>query len=377
MGFLDIDRPEEALRHGRDPARASTSTIEEGELPRARRPVGLRQVHAAQHDRRAGGDHRAARSRSRAASMNGVHPSKRDIAMVFQSYALYPNMTVGQNIDLRPGDARRAEARARQGAGRGRQDCCRSTICSTASRASSPAASASASPWAGRWCANPDVFLFDEPLSNLDAKLRVDMRTEIKRLHQKLKHHHRLRHPRPDRGDDAGHPDRGAEGRRRAAARHADGDLQHTRPTCSSRLHGLAGDEPHPGDASSMRERRAATPPSPTPTARRARLRFSPGRTSRRWDGQDDHPRHPPRGDHRPRRRRPQVAATSSRSTQPRRRDRAGRLRHLRHHDPRRQGRHRAHARRRRRRAGQVFAFAFNLDKAVSFDPATEDRIAP
>ena len=34
---------------------------------------------------------------------------------------------------------------------------------------------------------NPDVFLFDEPLSNLDAKLRVDMRTEIKKLHQKLK----------------------------------------------------------------------------------------------------------------------------------------------------------------------------------------------
>ena len=61
-------------------------------------------------------------------------------------------------------------------------------------RASFPAASASASPWAGRWCAARKLFLFDEPLSNLDAKLRVDMRTEIKRLHQRIKTHDRLRH---------------------------------------------------------------------------------------------------------------------------------------------------------------------------------------
>ena len=57
----------------------------------------------------------------------------------------------------------------------------------TAIRGSSPAVSASASPWAGPWCASPQVFLFDEPLSNLDAKLRVQMRTEIKALHQELK----------------------------------------------------------------------------------------------------------------------------------------------------------------------------------------------
>jgi ABC-type histidine transport system ATPase subunit len=64
---------------------------------------------------------------------------------------------------------------------------CRSTTSSTASPASFPAASASASRWAGPWCGTPTCFLFDEPLSNLDAKLRVDMRTEIKKLHQKLK----------------------------------------------------------------------------------------------------------------------------------------------------------------------------------------------
>ena len=57
----------------------------------------------------------------------------------------------------------------------------------TASRASSPAASGSASRWAARSSAIPKVFLFDEPLSNLDAKLRVAMRAEIKALHQRLK----------------------------------------------------------------------------------------------------------------------------------------------------------------------------------------------
>ena len=53
-----------------------------------------------------------------------------------------------------------------------------------------------------------DVFLFDEPLSNLDAKLRSELRVEIKRLHQKLAEHDDLRHARPDRGDDAGRPHR-------------------------------------------------------------------------------------------------------------------------------------------------------------------------
>jgi multiple sugar transport system ATP-binding protein len=48
----------------------------------------------------------------------------------------------------------------------------------------------------------PQVFLFDEPLSNLDAKLRVQMRTEIKELHQRLGDHLDLRHPRPGRGHD-------------------------------------------------------------------------------------------------------------------------------------------------------------------------------
>ena len=54
----------------------------------------------------------------------------------------------------------------------------------------------------------PRLFLFDEPLSNLDAELRVEMRSEIKRLHQRARRDHDLRHPRPGRGDDAGRPHR-------------------------------------------------------------------------------------------------------------------------------------------------------------------------
>ena len=66
----------------------------------------------------------------------------------------------------------------------------------------------------------PKVFLFDEPLSNLDAKLRTHMRGELEKLHAELRHHHRLRDARPGRGDDPGHPHR-RDGPRAACGRWA------------------------------------------------------------------------------------------------------------------------------------------------------------
>jgi multiple sugar transport system ATP-binding protein len=118
--------------------------------------------------------------------VNGVHPSKRNIAMVFQSYALYPNMTVGQNITF---------GLEMHGVPKSERDKALAEVAKLLQidhlldRKPGQLSGGQRQRVAmGRALVrNPDVFLFDEPLSNLDAKLRVDMRTEIKKLHQKLK----------------------------------------------------------------------------------------------------------------------------------------------------------------------------------------------
>ncbi len=117
--------------------------------------------------------------------VNELHPSERDIAMVFQSYALYPNMTVAQNIafgmEMR-GVPKAERTVAIQKVARLLQ------IEPLLNRRPSQLSGGQRQRVAmGRALVRePLVFLFDEPLSNLDAKLRVDMRTEIKRLHQNM-----------------------------------------------------------------------------------------------------------------------------------------------------------------------------------------------
>jgi multiple sugar transport system ATP-binding protein len=118
-------------------------------------------------------------------SMNGVRPADRDIAMVFQSYALYPNMNVKQNM---------AFGLEMHGVAKAERDKAVAQVADLLQikhlldRKPGQLSGGQRQRVAmGRALVrNPDVFLFDEPLSNLDAKLRVDMRTEIKKLHQKL-----------------------------------------------------------------------------------------------------------------------------------------------------------------------------------------------
>jgi sn-glycerol 3-phosphate transport system ATP-binding protein len=125
------------------------------------------------------------RGPDRRRAVNEVEPMDRDIAMVFQNYALYPHMSVRQH-GLRAED--RGHFRRRRSSPawpRPRRSSKLEPYLDRKPR-SSPAASASALPWGAPSCASPPVFLFDEPLSNLDAKLRVQMRLEIKELQRKL-----------------------------------------------------------------------------------------------------------------------------------------------------------------------------------------------
>src|ERR1700747_431545 len=118
--------------------------------------------------------------------VNDVPPKDRDIAMVFQNYALYPHMTVFENMSfgLRLRKFPKAEIKERVENAARILD-----ITDLLQRQPKQLSGGQRQRVAmGRAIVrNPKVFLFDEPLSNLDAKLRVQMRTEIKRVHQKVK----------------------------------------------------------------------------------------------------------------------------------------------------------------------------------------------
>lgn len=118
-------------------------------------------------------------------SVQGLEPKERDIAMVFQSYALYPAMTVEQNIgfSLEMSKMPKAERVERVGKVADLLQI-RHLLKRRPGQLSGGQRQRVAM---GRALVRePKVFLFDEPLSNLDAKLRVEMRTEIKKLHQRL-----------------------------------------------------------------------------------------------------------------------------------------------------------------------------------------------
>ncbi len=117
--------------------------------------------------------------------MNDVDPSKRGIAMVFQSYALYPHMTVRENMGF-----------ALRFAGQDKAEIARRVDAAAKILELGPLMDRKPKALSGGQrqrvaigraiVREPDVFLFDEPLSNLDAELRVHMRVEIARLHKEL-----------------------------------------------------------------------------------------------------------------------------------------------------------------------------------------------
>ncbi len=118
--------------------------------------------------------------------VNDVPPKDRDIAMVFQNYALYPHMTVAENMSfgLRLKKYPKAEIKSRVDEAARMLD-----ITELVDRKPKQLSGGQRQRVAmGRAIVrNPKVFLFDEPLSNLDAKLRVQMRIEIKKVHQKVR----------------------------------------------------------------------------------------------------------------------------------------------------------------------------------------------
>ncbi len=118
--------------------------------------------------------------------VNDLLPKERDIAMVFQNYALYPHMTVRANMAFSLELARQDKATINSKVQRAAEILALLPLLERYPRQLSGGQRQRVA--MGRAIVrDPQVFLFDEPLSNLDAKLRVAMRAEIKELHQRLK----------------------------------------------------------------------------------------------------------------------------------------------------------------------------------------------
>ncbi len=224
---------EEELRDGRGdqgprPKRRARTIL------RPARTLRLRKVHAPAHDRRPRGGDQRRPSISVASTSPNVPPAKRRIAMVFQSYALYPHMTVRQNISFALKVAKTAERSWSTGA---RMEVARMLQLERPARPQAgaafrrPAPARRHRPGAGARAGGVPVRR--AAVQSRRRAARADARRNRK-LHQGSGDDDDLRHPRSGRGDDAGRQDRGARPRalsRRSARRWSSTT---SRPTSSS-----------------------------------------------------------------------------------------------------------------------------------------------
>ena len=199
--------------------------------------------------------------------VNDVEPKDRDIAMVFQNYALYPHMSVYDNIGFALKLAKVPKDEIDQ---RVRKAAEVLELTTNLDRKPGQLSGGQRQRVAmGRAIVRqPAAFLMDEPLSNLDAKLRVQMRAEIAALQRELGRHDAVRDTRSDRSHDDGRSSRRDQGRLPPAGRHTSESVRPPGQHLRGGVHRFTLDEPVRVDDLVQRRSRFGHDRQPEPRAR-------------------------------------------------------------------------------------------------------------
>ena len=236
-------------------------------------PVGLRQDDDAAHDRRLRAADRRARSGSRARTSRKVPPYKRNVNTVFQQYALFPHLTVVDNVAFGLAVQEGRRSRDRDSASREMLEVVRLADFARAQARAAlrwPAAARRAGPGARQL---PERAAARRAARRARPQAAPGDAARAEAHPARGRHHLRVRHPRPGRGAHDERPHRGDERGPGRADRHARGDLRRARDRCSSpgssAMANLLPGHGH-GDRR-WRRPRPAWPTAPSSTARRSR----------------------------------------------------------------------------------------------------------